>query len=442
MVKKHWFGFLFLLCLVVSGIEKAELSVRAAKKDALFQTGEKIVFSITASDQAPRSAEYRYTVTGGGKTLQNGILKTTDGKGEISVTPEKPGFVLLSIEIPNHGAVKKAKPVLAGAGVSVDKIKAGTPENPRFNQFWQEKIRELRSRKYTVDIREVKEKYDSRAKVYEVWLRDGKLNVTGYMVLPASPAKGGHPLLMMYNGAGTIGANYRSAVQRVIRYNMIVFNLSIHDVPNGLSPREQGKIRRERNLVDYMYRGVSRPEDYPIFEIFMRGVRALDYMKTRPEWNGREVVTQGGSLGGAQALFAASIEPKTVLCIANAPALSDHFGASASHLPGWPNLFAELARRKIPTEGAKQTATFFDTVNIARDIRCPIHLSVGFIDRICPPDSIYALYNSLAQEKTIANVVTGEHGPVIDPKEKSVFVQNMEYLDKRFLKKKSRKNKK
>ena len=106
------------------------------------------------------------------------------------------------------------------------------------------------------------------------------------------------------------------------------------------------------------------------------------------------------------------------------------------------HLFAELALRKLPAEGAKQTAIFFDTVNIARNIRCPIHLSVGFIDRICPPDSIYALYNSLTQEKTIANVVTGEHGPVIDPKEKSVFIQNMEYLDRRFLKKKSGKSKK
>ena len=437
MLKKYGICFLLPLCLVLSGKDDAELSARAAKKDALFRAGEKIVFSVAASDQAPQSAAYRYTVTEGGETLQSGVLKTADGKGEISVTPEKPGFVLLTIEIPQRDAAKKAKPVLAGAGVSVDKITAGTPENPRFSQFWQEKIRELRSRKYTVDIREVNEKYDPRAKVYDVRISDGKLNVTGYMVLPASPVKGGHPLLMMFNGAGTIGANYRSAVQRVIRYGMIVFNLSIHDVPNGLSPREQGKIRRERNLVDYMYRSVSRPEDYPIFEIFLRDVRALDYMKTRPEWNGREVVTQGGSLGGAQALFAASIEPKTVLCIANAPALSDHFGASAGHLPGWPNLFAELARRKLPSQGAEKTASYFDTVNIARNIRCPIHLSAGFIDQICPPDSIYALYNSLTQEKTIAHVVTGEHGPVIDPKEKSVFVQNMEYLDRLFLKKKS-----
>ena len=437
-MKKHWFCFLLPLCLTLSGKDDAELFARADKEDALYQAGEKIVFSVVASEEAPRSAEYRYTVTEGGETLQSGVLKTTDGKGEISVTPGKPGFVLLSIEIPYRGSGKKAKPVLAGAGVSVDKIAAGTPENPKFNQFWQEKIRELRSREYTTEIREVEGKYDPRAKVYEVRISDGKLNVTGYMVLPASPVEGGHPILMMYNGASTIGAIYPSAVQRVIRYNMIVFNLSIHDVPNGLSPQEQAKIRRERHLIDYMYRGVSRPEDYPIFEIFMRGVRALDYMKTRPEWNGREIVTQGGSLGGAQALFAASIEPKTVMCIANAPALSDHFGASAGHLPGWPNLFSELARRKLPSQGAEQTASYFDTVNIARNIRCPIHLSVGFIDQICPPDSIYALYNSLTQEKTIANVVTGGHGPVIDPKEKSAFVQNMEYLDSLFLKRKSK----
>ena len=87
MMKKHWLCFLLPLCLVLSAAEEAELSARATKKDALYQVGEKIVFSVAASGQAPQSAEYSYTVTACGKTLQSGQLKTTDGKGEITVTP-------------------------------------------------------------------------------------------------------------------------------------------------------------------------------------------------------------------------------------------------------------------------------------------------------------------------------------------------------------------
>ena len=325
--------------------------------------------------------------------------------------------------------------VTAGAAYSPLEIGQATPKVPGFDEFWEGQIKALRSRQYTTEMKLV-EQPDKRVNVYDVRLDDKTLALTGYMVIPAKAKPGAHPLLMMFNGAGTMGANYKSAIQRATRYGFIVFNLSIHDVPNGASKQEMAALRRRPDIDNYRYRGIDSPETFAIREIFMRDVRALDYMKTRPEWDGKRIVMQGGSLGGAQAVFASSIEPQTTFCIANAPALCSHFGAKLNQNPGWPNMLA-LQKKKGPEFLAKveNTMAYFDLVNIGRNVKCPVYTSCGFIDEICPPTSVYSFYNSLTVEKSMANVVTGAHGPVLDSKERSVFVQNMEYMEKAFFQK-------
>ncbi|MGN0870059.1 MAG: acetylxylan esterase, partial [Victivallales bacterium] len=172
-----------------------------------------------------------------------------------------------------------------------------------------------------------------------------------------------------------------------------------------------------------MYRNAENAATYRIRDIFLRVVRCLDYLKTRPEWDGETIIVRGGSLGGAQALAAAYFEPLTVLCVANAPALSDHYGTECRQAAGWPGIFRYLSDRDAQKlAAAKKTMCYFDSVNFARRLKCPVTMSVGFIDPVCPPTTVYAVYNSLpVKEKSIKNVVLGLHGVSLKKGEKSVF---------------------
>ncbi|MCI5778804.1 MAG: acetylxylan esterase [Lentisphaeria bacterium] len=429
-----------LAALAAAGNDALSIAARAERESALYAPGETVTFQIAVSDADGKpvsGVELPYTLTGDGGLSLKGKIVPKDGRAEVSVKPERHGFVLLSIRPPANGARRRPGPVCAGAGVAVEKIRPGTPECPDFDRFWQKEAAAVRQAKFECSLTEVQQK-DSRVKAFDVKLSDGTFTTRGYLALPAKTTPAGHPILMMFNGAGTIGANFKSAIQRAHRYNCIVFNMSIHDVPNGLPPAEQAKLRKSPEIFQYMYRGVDSPETYPIREIFRRVVCAVEYMKSRPEWDGKRIVMQGGSLGGAQAIFGAYIEPRTVLCIANAPALSDHFGGDLMQAAGWPDMFRSLAKKKLDPAAARRTMGYFDTVNFAKKLPCPIRLSVGFIDTICPPTSVYALYNSIPGEKSIVNVVTGAHGPVADRREKSVFVQNMRYMDELLLPKKTR----
>ena len=435
-----------LAAFAAAGDGTLSITARAERESALYAPGETIMFQVAVNDADGKpvsGVELPYTLTGDGGLSIRGKIAPKDGRAEVSVKPERHGFVLLSIQPPAaNGARRRPNPVCAGAGVAVEKIRPGTPACPDFDRFWQNEAAAVRQAKFESSLTEV-EQGNAKARVYDVRLTDGKLAVRGYLALPAKTTPAGHPILMMFNGAGTIGANYKSAIQRANRYNCIVFNMSIHDVPNGLSREEQAKLRRSPEIFQYMYRGVDSPETYPIRDIFRRVVCAIEYMKSRPEWDGKRIITQGGSLGGAQAIFGAYIEPRTVLCIANAPALSDHFGGDLKQAAGWPNMFATLAKKKLDPTAARRTMGYFDTVNFAKKLPCPIRLSVGFVDTICPPTSVYALYNSIPGQKSIVNVVSGAHGPVADKREKSVFTQNMGYLDELLLApKRSRKGRK
>ena len=44
---------------------------------------------------------------------------------------------------------------------------------------------------------------------------------------------------------------------------------------------------------------------------------------------------------------------------------------------------------------------YFDTLNLARQIQCPVLVGMGMQDEVCPAGTIFAVYNRLRAEKTL-----------------------------------------
>lgn len=47
---------------------------------------------------------------------------------------------------------------------------------------------------------------------------------------------------------------------------------------------------------------------------------------------------------------------------------------------------------------ATQVVRYFDAMNFATRIKCPTIVSVGFVDKVCPPTSVFAAYNNIPAE--------------------------------------------
>jgi len=87
--------------------------------------------------------------------------------------------------------------------------------------------------------------------------------------------------------------------------------------------------------------------------------------------------------------------PEVTLCIANVPALADHAGAKLDRKPGWP----ELNPKRDSAIAA--ASDYVDVVNLAGMIRCETILSIGLIDRICSPTSVWLVYQQLQCPKHV-----------------------------------------
>ncbi|MBQ7208805.1 MAG: acetylxylan esterase [Lentisphaeria bacterium] len=413
--------------LLVSGFPtllKAELKLAAecTRESALFKAGEEITFrtTLTKEDGSPECGrEVQYILKGDGGFLRKGKFTSAEKPQELTARLDRPGFVLLTVTAKGE---KKTLRTWAGAGVDPEQIQPGTPDTPDFDDFWQGELKALRARKIEAKLEPVADpRIRFGVKVCKVQLDNGELRANGYLLIPPDAKPKKLPLTIMFNGASAIGASYAAIDSMTAQYKTLVFVMNLHDTPVDIPRKDWQKWRQSDEIRDYMYRDTGDPKKYYIFKIFSRVVLSLEYLKTRPEWNGRTIIARGGSLGGAQALAAAYFEPKTVLCIANAPALSDHFGADRNQNPGWPDLFERLKKDPEALAAARKTMRYFDTVNFARRIKCQVAMSTGFIDTVCPPTTGYAVYNTLPGKKSIVNVTLGTHGLSLKKGEPSVF---------------------
>jgi dienelactone hydrolase len=67
--------------------------------------------------------------------------------------------------------------------------------------------------------------------------------------------------------------------------------------------------------------------------MYLRDSRAIDYIATRPDWDGKTIVIMGTSMGGQQSLVTAGLNPKVTAVLVNEPSGADSNSRSARGHP-------------------------------------------------------------------------------------------------------------
>jgi len=153
----------------------------------------------------------------------------------------------------------------------------------------------------------------------------------------------------------------------------------------------------------YLTKGILDKNEYYYRQVYMDHVRGMDFLHTRPEIDRLRIGATGGSQGGALALAMAALDGRFAAAAADMPALC-HFRRT---LELSNNVFplAEIAefimRWPDREEQVYRTLSYFDNMNWAGWITCPVLVSVGLQDVICTPSTIFAAYNRLAGRKEI-----------------------------------------
>ena len=156
--------------------------------------------------------------------------------------------------------------------------------------------------------------------------------------------------------------------------------------------------------------------------MYLRDSRALDYLMTRPDWDGKTIVLMGTSMGGQQSIMLAGLRPEKItavlVCVpSGADSNGDLHGRKAGY-PNWPSNDPKVMN----------TALYFDTINFASRIHAPVLAAMGFIDTTSPPAGVWTELNQISVAKEPLPMIESEHNNLTPQKEQNWDERSKEVL--------------
>ena len=152
----------------------------------------------------------------------------------------------------------------------------------------------------------------------------------------------------------------------------------------------------------FMTRGILKPQTYYYRRVFTDAVRAVAAARSHPAIDRQRVAACGGSQGGGITLAIGGLVPDIQAIMPDVPFLC-HYRRATEITDGYP--YQEIARylmvHRDKEETVFSTLSYFDGVNFAVRARARALFSVGLMDEICPPSTVYAAYNYYAGPKNL-----------------------------------------
>lgn len=379
------------------------LKVTADNEDAIYHPGENIDFTIEATQDNQPLAEGMVVCTfskDGWQSQPAKMVMVKDGKAVLSGKLDEPGFLQLRVTLGKTTA-------LGAAGCDPLALNPSLPVPDDFDQFWDAQKSALAKVALNSKLTEVKAPV-AGVDAFDVQIDCLGKPVSGYFGRPQNAKPKSLPAILFVHGAGVRSAILGSTSWAAKEGGMLALDINAHGIPNG-QPAEFYTALAEGELKNYNKRGREDREECYFKGMFLRLIRAIDFLTAQPEWDGKTVIVYGSSQGGYQALAATGLDARVTFICAGVPAGCDHTGYAANRISGWPKLVPTDAEGK-PDPQVLQVSRYFDCVNFAARAKCQgAAVTVGFIDTVCPPTSVYAAYNALPVSKQIHADVDAGH---------------------------------
>jgi cephalosporin-C deacetylase-like acetyl esterase len=145
--------------------------------------------------------------------------------------------------------------------------------------------------------------------------------------------------------------------------------------------------------------------------MFLGCVRAVQYLTSRPDWDGRVLLVTGGSQGGFQSFATAALCPQVTDVAVDVPAGCDLTGplAKPPRAYGWPYWISIMGPHGRDLTKTAVTAGYYDGINFASRIHCPALVAVGLIDDTARPTGVIAAYNAIQGPKQLLIMPLSNH---------------------------------
>lgn len=354
------------------------------KNPIAYYAGEVVSFSLRLVDSKGNPAichTIRWRMKADGAPALERVLAGNEAVGfTCAIRTVQPGYIRLYVAA-YDGDGKLLAEYKDGAIASLYAIKSAGQEPPDFAAYWAKAMNEIQATPLqTAERILVYPEHETHA-IWDVKIpMPAGRPMSGYLCIPHGAAAHSLSAMAVFMGYGVVSCPLMDLYP-----DRITLVVNSHGLPNDRPPAFYEELKNGE-LRDFAF---SNPQDGELMQrMIQRDVVGARFLRTLPEWNGRELVAQGGSMGAMQATAVAALSGVvTRLCI-DIPWMTDIAGESLGREKGWLPVVTPLK-------------SMYDTIHMARRITCPVDITAGLADEVCPPSGAAALFNALSVSRSL-----------------------------------------
>ncbi len=282
------------------------------------------------------------------------------------------------------------------AAIAPQNIKPTVTEASDFQDFWNKNIDENRKLPFNTTLTLLPERCTEKLNLYHVGLTNWKngAKVYGILSMPKKPGK--YPALLKVPGAGV--RPYYGDIG-IASEDIIVLEIGIHGIPVNLAQGIYDDMIAQYNN-NYWDNNNHDRDQFFFKRVYLGCIKANDFLCSLPEWDGKNLGVTGQSQGGALSLVTAGLDSRVTAAFVVHPALCDLTGTLYGRAGGWPMPFADQSKWTKGSHKDKiEALQYYDAVNFAKKIKCPVYFTYGYNDDIVAPTSMVAAYNAITAPK-------------------------------------------
>ncbi|MHB8638045.1 MAG: acetylxylan esterase [Fimbriimonadaceae bacterium] len=325
--------------------------------------------------------------------VASGELDAAHSPARIETTLKEPAMVYMQLRGPQGG-----RSMNFGAAVDPTELKPVQPAPRDFDAFWRAKIKELEAIPMNPVVTATPSNDpDVELDIVQLDQANGH-KVHGLLAKPAKAGK--YPAMLILQWASPPYPLQPAWVIGPARQGWLTLNVEPHDVLPDAPRAYYDALPRE--LKNYNSIGWDDRNKSYFLQMILGDYRAVDYLASRPDWDGKTLVVTGTSMGGQQSLCVAGLHPKISDVLVEEPSGCDLTAALHGRQTGYP--FFPSNNPKVMA-----AAPYFDAINFAPHIRAKALVAMGFVDTVAPPTGIWTAFNLIRGPKEVAPMPDAPH---------------------------------
>ena len=283
-----------------------------------------------------------------------------------------------------------------------------------FDEFWSQTLEDLAEIPLEPNVTLDQLRSNDDVNVYHAEYRslDG-LEIFGWYSVPAN-GEGPFPAILILPGYKSEPALRRDWGRK----GVAVLSVAVR----GKLPSSAGFNPGYPGLLTH---GIESRDTYSYKGVISDCSRGVDFLLSRPEVDSDGIYACGSSQGGGLTLITTGLRQEIKGGVSGYPFLCC-FPESMKILRSYPYDELSCYHRAYPEreEQMLETLRYFDAVNFAPRIKCPMVVGIALEDEVCPPETSFAAYDRLGGERELWLFPESGHGNAHDyPKQETAWLE-------------------